>query len=109
MCNFHVFVYHISCNTISPERQVKRSHSSISDNIKRQICKWQESNKNKKQEEIAKHFNEKYPNLNINRSTVSKILSQRDKWKAVINNKNSDKTYRHRRVKFPLLDYAMNL
>ena len=86
----------------------KRSRTAISDDIKRQICEWAEENENKTQGEIAKYFNEKY-SLEIDRTTISKILSQRDKWKAVIENEISDKTYRHKAVKFPLLENAMNL
>ena len=47
--------------------------------------------------------------MNIDRSTVSKILGQRDKWKAVVETEFSSKTFRHRSVKFPLFDRAMNL
>jgi hypothetical protein len=36
-------------------------------------------------------------------------LSQSDKWKAIINTEDSVKTFRHKAVKFPLLDQAMNL
>ena len=86
----------------------KQSRSAISDDIKRQICEWEEANKNKRQIDIANHFNEKY-NLNIDRSTVSKILGQRDKWKAVIETEFSSKTFRHKSVKFPLFDRAINL
>ena len=87
----------------------KQRRSAISDEIKRQICEWGEANKNKRQADIANHFNEVYPNLKIDRSTVSKILSQRDKWKAIVNTEDSVKTFRHKAVKFPLLDQAMNL
>ncbi|CAI2171578.1 19620_t:CDS:2, partial [Funneliformis geosporum] len=48
-------------------------------------------------------------NLNIDRSTVSKILGQCDKWKAVVETECSNKTFRHRSVKFPLFNRAINL
>jgi hypothetical protein len=51
----------------------KRTRSAISDDVKRQICEWAETNKNAKHAEIAKYFNEKYSDLEIDRSTVSKI------------------------------------
>ena len=64
-----------------PDRQPKQRRSAISDDIKRQICEWAEANKNKKHHEIAQHFNEKNLNVKIDRSTVSKILKEKDKWK----------------------------
>lgn len=85
----------------------KQHRSAISDDVKRQICEWSAANKSKRHEDIAKHFNEKYSNLNIERSTVSKILSQSDRWKAV--NEDSTQTFRHREVKFPVLEHAMSL
>ena len=54
----------------------KQRRSAISDEVKRQICKWRKANKNKRHVDIANHFNEMYPNLTIDRSTISKILLQ---------------------------------
>ncbi|CAG8757766.1 20331_t:CDS:2, partial [Rhizophagus irregularis] len=45
-------------------------------NLCRQICEWGKANKNKRHVDIANHFNEVYPNLTIDRSTISKILLQ---------------------------------
>ncbi|RGB38304.1 hypothetical protein C1646_755930 [Rhizophagus diaphanus] len=72
-----------------PFRQQKQRHSAISDEVKRQICEWEKANKNKRHVDIANHFNEVYPNLTIDRSTISKILLQSDKWTAIINTKDS--------------------
>ena len=77
-----------------PNRQPKQHRSAISDDIKRQICEWSDANKNKKHHEIAEHFNNNHPNLTINRSTVSKILKEKDKWKAVVIAEVSNKTFR---------------
>jgi hypothetical protein len=61
---------------MSPIRPKPKQHrSAISDDVKRQICEWSIANKSKRHEDIANHFNEKYPNLNIERSTISKILT----------------------------------
>ncbi|CAG8664933.1 3977_t:CDS:2, partial [Paraglomus occultum] len=76
-------------------RQPKQRRSAISDDIKRQICEWAEANKNKKHHEIAQHFNEKNLNMKIDRSTVSKILKEKDKWKAVVSAEVSTKTLDH--------------
>ncbi|CAI2181928.1 11337_t:CDS:2, partial [Funneliformis geosporum] len=61
-------------------RQHKQSRSTISDIIKHQIC-----------------------------DTVLKILGQCNKWKAVVETECSNKTFKHRSVKFPLFDRIINL
>ena len=63
----------------------KQYRSAISNDVKRQICEWAGANKNKQHINIANHFNEKY-SMTLDRSTISKILLQSDKWKAAINN-----------------------
>lgn len=94
---------------MSPIRpKPKQRRSAISDVVKRQICEWSTANKSKRHEDIAKHFNELYPNLTIERSTISKILSQSDKWKAV-NEDSAAQTFKHKEVKFPVLEHAMSL
>lgn len=102
------FLFSFSMPPLRHTKKSKQCRSAISDDIKRQICEWEEENQNKKHIEIANHFNEKY-DLKIDRSTVSKILGQRDKWKSVIDTEFSGKTFRHRTVKYPLFDRAMNL
>ena len=72
----------------------KRCHSAINDNLKRQICEWSDANKNKKHHEVAAYFNEKYPDLELDQSTISKILKEKDRWKAVVSAKISNKTFR---------------
>ena len=47
-----------------------------------------------KNHEISEHFNEKYPNVTIDWSTITKILKEKDKWKAVVNAEVSNKTFR---------------
>ena len=65
---------------MSPIRPKPKQHrSAISDDVKHQICEWSAANNNKRHEDIAKHFNEMYPNLTIERNTISKILSQSDR------------------------------
>ena len=86
----------------------KLHHSSISNEIKHQICEWSKANENKRHTDIAIHFNEVYPNLTMDRSTVSKILSQSDKWRN-INAEDSAQKFKHKEVKFPILERAMNL
>jgi hypothetical protein len=61
------------------------------------------SPKNKRHEDIANHFNEVYE-----RSTISKILAQSDRWR-VINTEDSAQTFRYKEVKFPVFEHAMSL
>lgn len=89
--------------------KLKQHRSAISDDVKRQICEWEKANKGKKHAEIAAHFNEIYSNLKIDRSTVTKILLQRNKWEVTENTEESAQIFRHKEVKFPILEYAMNL
>ncbi|CAI2175014.1 9395_t:CDS:2 [Funneliformis geosporum] len=49
-----------------------------------------------------------YSNLNMDRSTITKILSESDKWKA-INANDSAQTFKHKEVKFSVLEHAMSL
>src|SRR3954453_13248516 len=102
ICRFkRHFTFRVCAIIMPPERQHKKCRSAISDEHKRQICNWAEANKNKTHPEIAKHFNEKYPNLSIERSTVTKILLQKDKWKTILETKNSNKVFKHKPIKFP--------
>jgi len=90
-----------------PDRPKKRSAISVS--LKHEICEWAKKNSNKRHHEIAKHFNEKNPTLNIDRSTITKILTNSENWSAAIEIESSKEIFRHRGVKFPILDNAMNL
>lgn len=95
---------------MSPIRpQLKQRRSAISDDVKRQICEWSKANESKRHVDIANHFNEVYPNLKIDRSTISKILSQSNKWEATNTTEDSTQTFKHKEVKFPVLERAMNL
>jgi hypothetical protein len=94
---------------MSPIRPKPKQHrSAISDDVKRQICEWSKTNENKRHVDIADHFNEIYPSLKIDRSTITKILLQSDRWKAV-SALDSTQTFRHKEVKFPILERAMNI
>ena len=56
-----------------------RKRTSISDLLKREICAFRKDNMLLNQIEIAAHFNAKY-DLNIDRTTISKIINKKDKW-----------------------------
>ena len=57
----------------------KRYYSAINNNLRHQICKWSDANKNKKHHEVAAYFNEKYPDLELDRSIILKILKEKDR------------------------------
>ena len=54
-------------------QKTKKNRTPISNDIKKEICEYIMSNNNIKQDDIALFFNTKYKELNIDRSTVSKI------------------------------------
>ena len=87
----------------------KKSCSAISVSLKHQIYEWSNKNKNKKQKEIAFHFNEQNPTLNIDCSTISKILTQSEKWSTILEIEGFKKIYRQKEVKFLELNRAMSL
>jgi hypothetical protein len=65
------------------------------------------SNSEVKQGDVAQFFNTKYNELNIDRSTVSKIWQSREKWLAFLPNLQTSFTFRNRSVQFPELDKAL--
>ena len=56
-----------------------RKRTFISDLLKREICAFRKDNMLLNHTEIAAHFNAKY-DLNIDRTTISKIINKKDKW-----------------------------
>jgi len=71
--------------------------------LKREICAFHKDNMLRNQTEIEAHFNAMY-GLNIDRTTISKIINKKDKWLYVEG--GSKTVFKHRRVKFPLLEEA---
>ncbi|PWZ02616.1 hypothetical protein BCV70DRAFT_155886 [Testicularia cyperi] len=61
------------------------------------ICEFSEASPNAKQDTIASHFG-------IERSTVSKILKQKDKWLAIDPDSDLARIAKHRAVKFPAVE-----
>ncbi|PKY36921.1 hypothetical protein RhiirB3_460719 [Rhizophagus irregularis] len=50
---------------MTQSNQLKKHRSAISDDVKRQICEWAETNKNKTHIEIAKYFNDNINQLSF--------------------------------------------
>ncbi|CAJ0643244.1 1794_t:CDS:2 [Entrophospora sp. SA101] len=76
---------------------------SISEQLKREICIYYQENF----QEIANYFSEKI-SLNIDRSSVTKILHDKEKWLDVSSTSHHN-TFHHRKVRFPELEKAMNI
>jgi hypothetical protein len=90
-------------------QKIKKNHTAISNNIKKEICEYIKSNSNIKQNDVALFFNTKYNELNIDRSTVSKIWQNREKWLAILSNSQTSHIFRNRPVQFPELDKALQI
>jgi hypothetical protein len=86
----------------------KQYRLAISIDLKKQICKWLQNNKNKTYLKIADYFNEKDSTLNIKCSIISKILKKSEKWIFVIE-KGFKEIFRYKEIKFPKLNYIINL
>ena len=56
----------------------KRSRSQITDSIRKEICNYAQKLTKKKHQPIADFFNDKYSTLNIDKSTISKVLKEKD-------------------------------
>ena len=85
---------------MSSQQSKKRVQLSI-DN-KREICEYAKQNSTLNHADITKHFNNKY-NFNINRSTITKILSRKEKWLNILSTKQDPSTVRQRSAKYPKL------
>src|SRR6266487_949295 len=92
-----------------PQLVSKKTRSRISDTQKKEICEIAKKNPSYRHQEIAQEFTNLYPNLKIDRSTVTKILKQADEYNQLKINEQADKTFRHRSVKHPRLELAMNI
>jgi len=57
----------------------KQTRTAISYNIKKEICEFIKENSNITQGNVAMYFNEKYEELNIDRTTVCKIWKEKEK------------------------------
>ncbi|CAG8672808.1 20648_t:CDS:2, partial [Gigaspora rosea] len=92
-----------------PESIPKKTRSRISDKQKKEICEFAKMNPSYKQHQIANEFNQCYPDLKMDRSTVSKILKKTDEYQQIEDNLQAEKTFRHRSVKYPMLELGMNM
>ncbi|CAG8449545.1 3756_t:CDS:2 [Scutellospora calospora] len=87
----------------------KRPRTAVSEYLKHEIYEYSQNNPNTRQIDIADHFNSQDPNLNLDQTTISKILNDKSKWLAVTEDQLSSIVFRCKKVKYPLLDQSMRL
>jgi centromere protein B len=85
-----------------------KKRASISDELRKEICIYAQNHIGVKQQSIVDFFNNKYPSLDIGRSTIAKILKESKKWLSIDTNSISSSKFRKKNVKFPLLDQALS-
>jgi restriction endonuclease len=61
------------------QEKKKQKRTAISELLKKEICVYYQENDKKTHKEIADYFSEK-KQLTIDRSTITKILSDKEKW-----------------------------
>src|SRR4051812_35703426 len=90
------------CNIII----MTQKRTAISDEVKYEICDYQTKNQHISHIDIAAYFNQLY-NLDIKRSTISKILKEKERWLSIVN--ISVPIYKYREVKYSLLEQALSI
>src|SRR5207253_3175328 len=93
---------------MKPNTKEKQKRTAISYALKKEICLFKQKNPNKTQNEIKDEFNSKYQ-LNLERSTISKILSDKEKWINFTVNETINNTFCKSKVKHPDLEKALNI
>jgi len=86
----------------------KQKRAAVNDALRKEICQYSKDHHDTKHDDIVAYFNHKYPELHVSRPTVSKIIKEHAKWLNIEINEASEKSVRHKSVKFPLLDQALS-
>ena len=93
---------------MKPNTKEKQKRMAISYALKKEICLFKQRNPNKTQNKIKDECNSKYQ-LNLDRSTISKILSDKEKQINFTVNETINNTFHKSRVKHPDLEKALNI
>src|SRR5262245_22006262 len=93
---------------MSPDVKVPKTCSQLNNLQSKEICEYAEKHPNTKHYEVADIFNKKYSNLQLKRSTVSKLLKKREVYKSITNEGAAEHCFCHRSVKYPTLELAMS-
>ncbi|GBC21112.2 tigger transposable element-derived protein 6-like [Rhizophagus irregularis DAOM 181602=DAOM 197198] len=86
-------------------QKTKRERTAINVDIKKEICKYMLANTDIKYADVTLFFNTKYK-LDIDRSTITKIWQNREKWLTALSNSN---IFCCHSVQFPELDKALQI
>src|SRR5262245_4691736 len=92
-----------------PDPKAPKTRSRLSDLQRKQIYEYAKKNPNAKHQEIAEVFNNKYSGLQLERSTITKILKKREVYKSIEDEDAAENRFRQRNVKFPTLELAMSV
>ncbi|CAG8692530.1 8355_t:CDS:2 [Gigaspora rosea] len=87
--------------------KVPKTRGRLNDLQRKEICEYAQRNPNTKHHKIAQKFMKRYEGLKLDRSTVSKILKNREQYKNIKVESVAENQFRHRPVKFPRLELAM--
>ena len=68
---------------MSTQENAKKSRSQLTFAQKREICQFHSQRPHAKHQQIVDVFKQRYPGLNIERSTISKILKNKEAFLAV--------------------------
>jgi hypothetical protein len=92
-----------------PDSKTPKTRSRLSDVQRKEICEYAANNRNVKHHEIAEEFKKRYPSLQLDRSTVSKILKKSELYMNLPEESVSANRFRHKPVKYPTLELAMSV
>ena len=67
------------------------------------------ANSNVKHDAVTLYFNEKYNGKNINRTTITKIWQEHEKWLVILSNSQILHKFRYHPTHFPELNKAMQI
>ncbi|CAG8759139.1 21798_t:CDS:1, partial [Gigaspora rosea] len=93
----------------APQSMPKKTCSHISNIQKKEICEFTKKNPSYRHQEIENKFIKLYPNLQIDRSTVTKIPNKADIYNQIQKTVQAERTFRHHSVKYSRLELAINI
>ncbi|CAG8756469.1 27758_t:CDS:2 [Gigaspora margarita] len=87
----------------------KKTRSKLNNAQRKQICEYHVKNLSAKHQDIADEFKRRYSELNLERSTVTKIFKKKDQYLHIEENTATQNQYKNRGPKYPLIEKAMNI
>ncbi|CAG8833174.1 38514_t:CDS:2 [Gigaspora margarita] len=87
----------------------KKKRSRLNNAQRKEICKYHVKNLSAKHHDIADEFKRRYSELNLDRTTVSKILKNKDQYLHIEENTVIQNRYKNRGPKYPSVEKAINI